>query len=299
MSDHSVRSRRAPAMRRFAFADNLMVGAGELHDARIAPGHLLFAGVMIALGLRGLVVGDFASVWQRIPIAHLPARQLFAYACAAIELSIGLGLLWRRSVELAAAVASGFLLAWAVLLKLPPVLVAPGMEATWLGLGEIAVILSGGWILFASHAADAGRHLTWAVGRRGIGWARLLFALALPAIGLAHFVYADATAGFMPAWLPWKYGWVYLTGAGSLAASLGVLLGVLPRLAAVMEAAMLSVITVLVWLPGLVAAPGDASVTPFLMSTAIACGAWVVADSYWTAGWLGFGPAAPMPGTAR
>ncbi|HEY8288000.1 MAG TPA: hypothetical protein VIG49_01940, partial [Acetobacteraceae bacterium] len=179
---------------------------------------------------------------------------------------------------------------WAMLLKLPAVLVMPQMEATWLGLGEIAVILSGGWILFASHAGgETGRHLTWAVGTHGIGWARLLFALALPAIGLAHFVYADATAGFIPAWLPWKYGWVYLTGAGSLAASLGVLFGVLPRLAAVMEAAMLSVITVLVWLPGLVAAPGDAAVTPFLMSTAIAAGAWVVADSYRAAAWLGFG----------
>lgn len=288
MSDDSARSSRTSVTRRLAFASNLSLGAGAPGAARLGPGHLLFAAVMVALGIRGLIVGDFASVWQRIPIAHLPARQPIAYACAVVELSIGLGLLWRRTLRWASAVAVVFLLLWAVLLKLPAVLAVPRMEATWLGLGEIVVILSGGWILFAIHAAErpAGR-LAWAVGARGIGWARLLFVLALPTIGLAHFVYADATAGFIPAWLPWKYGWVYLTGAGSLAASLGLLFAVLPRLAAVLEAAMLSVITVLVWLPGAIAAPGDASLTPFLMSTAIACGAWVVADSYRGLAWSG------------
>lgn len=47
-----------------------------------------------------------------------------------------------------------------------------------------------------------------------------------------------------------------------------------------LEAVMLSVITLMVWLPGVIAAPGNGSWTPFLMSTAIACGAWVVADSH-------------------
>ncbi|MEO6800485.1 MAG: hypothetical protein ABI178_11160 [Rhodanobacter sp.] len=269
---------------------NLTVGVGELRPARITPGHLLFAMVMIALGIRGLVVGDFASVWQRIPIAHLPARQWIAYICALAELLIGMGLLWRRTLPLAAAVAAGFTLLWLVLLKLPAVLVVPQMEATWMGAAEIATILSGGWILFAIHAGSGARQcLGWAVGVRGIGWARLLFVLALPAIGLAHFAYADETAALIPAWLPGKYGWVYLTGAGSLVASLGLLFAVWPRLAAMLEAAMLSVITVLVWLPGLIAAPANASLTPFLMSSAIACGAWVVADSYRGMAWLSDG----------
>ncbi|GAB2549922.1 DoxX family protein [Rhodanobacter koreensis] len=253
-------------------------------------GQVLLAIVMIGLGIRGFHYGDFASVWQRIPIEHLPGRQFFVYAFAAIELAAGLGLLVRRTVAFSSGVLFVFLLLWAVLLKLPAVLFVPQMEATWLGLGEITVILAGGWILFVLHAgAWARSHLEFLVGTSGVRWARLLFVLSLPTIGLSHFVYAKETAQFIPAWLPWHYGWAYLTGAGSIAAGIGVLFAICPRLAATLEAAMLSVITILVWLPGLIAAPGNESWTPLLMSTAIACGAWVVADSYREVAWLSVG----------
>jgi len=266
------------------FAENLAKGAGT---PSMSLGHVLLALVMIALGIRGLVYGDFASVWQRIPIEHLLARQFFVYACAVIELATGLGLLMKRMVGFSSGILFIYLLLWAVLLKLPAVVFVPTMEATWLGFGEIAVILAGGWIVFAVHAGSWARsHVGLVTGMRGVRWARLLFALSLPTIGLSHFVYAKETASFIPAWLPWHLGWAYLTGAGSLATSLGVLFAIWPRLAVTLEAAMLSVITLLVWLPGVITAPGNDSVTPFLMSTAIACGAWAMADSYRGVGWL-------------
>lgn len=269
------------------FADNhRSARAGD--SGRIGIGHVLLALVMIALGIRGLFYGDFASVWQRIPIDNLPARSFFVYACALIELVAGIGLLVRRSVPISSAVLLVYLLLWVVLLKLPAVVFVPQMEATWLGFGEIAVILAGGWVLYASHAgAWSRRHLAFAIGSNGVRWARLLFVLALPMIGLSHFVYATQTVGFVPAWIPSPYAWAYLTGAGSIAASLALLLSIWPRLAATLEAAMLSVITLLVWLPGIFAAPGNDSVTPLLMSSAIACGAWAVADSYRGMEWCG------------
>jgi uncharacterized membrane protein len=250
-------------------------------------GHVLLAAVLVGLGIRGLVVGDFASVWQRIPIEHLPARQFFVYASAVIELATGAGLLVRRMVGLSSGILFVFLLLWAVLLKLPAVVFVPQMEATWLGFGEIAVILAGGWVLFASHAgAWARNHLEFMVGMQGVRRARLLFVLSLPMIGLSHFVYAQDTIKFIPAWLPWHLGWAYLTGAGSIATSLAVLFAIWPRLAAALEAAMLSVITLVVWLPGLIATPGNDTWTPFLISTAIASGAWVVAGSYRGVAWF-------------
>jgi uncharacterized membrane protein len=269
----------------------LTVGAAGRNAGGSGLGHLLLAVAMIALGIRGFFYADFASVWQHIPIAHLPGRQFFVYACAGVELTAGIGLLVRDMVRGASAILFVFLLLWTVLLKLPAVVAVPQMEATWLGLGEINVILAGGWILFAQHAGGWTRsHLRWLVGLSGVRWARLLFALSLPMIGLSHFVYASQTVGFIPAWIPWPYDWAYLTGAGSIAAAIGILFAVFPRLAATLEAAMLSVITLLVWLPGLIAAPSDDALTPFLMSSAIACGAWVVADSYRGLRWFTIGP---------
>lgn len=245
------------------------------------PGHVLLAAVMIALGLRGLACGDFASVWQRIPVEHLPARAFFVYATAVVELATGVGLLLRRTIAGASLALFVFLVLWAVLLKLPAVVVAPSMEATWLGLGEITTILAGSWAVFAVHAdARVRARLPALVDARGVRGARLLLALSLPTIGLAHFVYLPQTVQLMPAWLPWHHGWAWLTGAASLAACLGILSGIAAGLAATLEAAMLGIITLVIWLPGLVAAPSDSSVTPFLMSAAIACGACAVADSY-------------------
>ena len=248
----------------------------------------MLALVMVALGLRGLVFGDFAGTWQRVPIAHLPAHEIFVHLIALIELATGIGILIPRIAKVSAGVLSVFALLWMVLLKCPAIVYAPSMEATWLGAGEIAVILAGAWVVFASLAKSDGQFLS---GRNGIRNARLLFVLALPTIGLSHYFYADITAAFVPAWLPWRHGWAYLTGAGSLAAAIGLLFALWPRLAAMLEATMLGVITLLVWLPPLLAHAHDSDAwSAFLMSSAIAAGAAAVADSYRSIGWTTLGP---------
>jgi uncharacterized membrane protein len=252
------------------------------HSITASTARTVFAATMVALGILGLIYGDFAVQWQRIPIAQLPGRTALAYVSAAIELLAGIGLLATGTRRIAAGVLAVFILLWAVLLKLPAVVVVPQMEATWLGLGEITVMLAGSWVLYATHADKGGNHrLTGLVGTRGIRHARWLFALSLPTIGLSHFIYLPQTLELVPAWLPFPIGWAYLTGAGNIAACLGILFGVWPRLAATLEAAMLSIITVLVWGPGLVTHAGDRMQwTAFVISAAIAGAAWVVAGSY-------------------
>ena len=237
-------------------------------------GHPLLALVMIGLGVIGLYTGDFASVWQRIPFDPLPGRLYFAYAVAVVELLTGIGMLFPRTVKLASAVLLAFCVVW-LASKVPGILAMPTMEATWLGFGEIAVIVAGVWIV-------------WTRTRGGsVRFPRILFAIALPMIGLSHFFYPKETAGFIPTYFPEPVFWVYLTGAGSLLTCTAILSGVFARLAAVLETAMLVAITVFVWLPGLSPMPVNVGeVTGFLISSAIAFGAWIVADSYRGTRWL-------------
>ncbi|MEP6940831.1 MAG: DoxX family membrane protein [Rudaea sp.] len=280
----SMRLRSAEPARQSGFAE-----AGVWARPRVdGLGRWLLAGAFIGLGILGLVTGDFAAVWQRIPIDGMPGQTPLALACGALELALGIGLLLRSTLAPTSTVLVGFLLLWAILLKLPAVIWVPQMLATWLGLGEILVILAGAWILFAANPGPwAMRRMGVAVGERGIRHARLLFALALPTIGLSHFVYSVQTAALVPPWLPDPVAWAYLTGAGNLAACVAILFGVMPRLAATLEALMLAVITVLVWMPGVSASPTTQfQATGFLISAAIAAGAWIVADSYRDAPWL-------------
>jgi uncharacterized membrane protein YphA (DoxX/SURF4 family) len=79
----------------------------------------------------------------------------------------------------------------------------------------------------------------------------------------------------------------YLTGAAHIAAGAGILFGVLPRLAATLEAMMVSLFTLLVWVPAVGAAPTSRSDwAEFCISTAIAGSAWAVAESIRGRPWL-------------
>lgn len=260
---------------------------------RIRPSRAVFAVVMIGLGVIGLIYGNSALIWEPIP-KTLPGRPVIIYVCSVIELGTGIGLLLRPSVILACRVLFPFLLLWMALLKLPRLFLAPEVMVSWEAFGELAATSAGGWCLFAAHAGHwERRHLKFAVGDSGISTARLLLIAALPMIGLSHFVYHDLTASLVPKWMSFPLGWTYLTGAGSLAAAAGMLFGIYPRLAANLEAAMLWIITLLVWVPRVASSPTDqGNWTEFFISSAIAAGAWLVADTYRSVPWLARGKAA-------
>jgi len=227
---------------------------------------IAFATGLIGLAIFGLISGDFEDLWQVVP-ASFPGHQVMEYASATIILVCGIGLLWKRTEALAARVLFP-LLALLLLLKLPAVIKHPLVEVSWESMSEMLIIFTGGCVLFAPD-------------KRQVRIAQMVFGLALIPLGFSHFVYRDHTAALIPGWLPFHTGWVYLTGSAHLAAGLGVLLGIYPRLAASMEAAMLTAFTVLVWIPLILAAPTSLpNWSEFSASWAISAGAWVVAASF-------------------
>jgi uncharacterized membrane protein len=239
------------------------------------PGLTVFALGMTGLGALGLVLGDFAMQWQ--PVAQwFPARTVLAYGAAVLMVVCGIALLFQATVKWAVRVLFAYSIVWA-LLKMPAIVVAWKHEGVWLAFGEIAVLMAGAWTLFAQLG---GARESWFTGDRGVRWARYWFAAWLIPIGLSHFVYIDATVNLVPAWLPNRQFWGYLTGAGQIASGLGVLFGVLPRVAAWCEAGQITLFTLLVWVPAVLAAPRTRLPwTALWISWAIGAGAWVVAQN--------------------
>lgn len=250
-------------------------------------GHGLFAAIMIALGLFGLVEGGFAPIWDGVPKA-LPAREALAYLCAIVALACGIGLLWQRTAAIAARVLFAYLLVWILLVKGRFILHDPLTEVNYESTGETAVSLAAAWVLYASFAIDWDRQrVGFAVGDKGVRNARWVYALALIAFGLSHFAYLDNTASLVPGWLPWHAGWAYFTGSAYLAAGVAILTGVYARLAAALVALQIGLFGLLVWVPRLGAAHfGDDTWGEFGVSCALLAGAWVIADSYRGVPWL-------------
>src|SRR6185437_3094815 len=140
------------------------------------PALTLFAVGMIGLGILALIYGDFALVWQPVA-AWVPGRTALAYGSGLIMLFGGAGLLFKATATVSSRILFPYLIVW-LLLKAPALVVAPQMEAVWLGFGELAVLLAGGWTLFAVLAKLRERSLlTFATGESGIRIARILFAV--------------------------------------------------------------------------------------------------------------------------
>jgi uncharacterized membrane protein len=244
-------------------------------------GRVLFAVGLGGLGVLSLIHRDFAMNWQPVP-EWVPLRAYLACASGTILLLGGMGTLLRRTAVPSALVLTIFVLTWLLLLQVSRVVARPTDEGAWLGFGENAVLVTGGWIVFLALAKQAGwPNIPFVAGTAGLRTGQLLFAVSLPLIGLSHFVYVDGTASMVPAWLPFHTGLAYLTGAGHIAAGVGLLFSIIPRMAATLEAAMMSSFVLLLHIPGVAAAPTDRlQWTMVFVALALTGAGWAVAGSF-------------------
>jgi uncharacterized membrane protein len=232
---------------------------------RIASvGHAFFAVTLIGVGLLALIKGDFTAVWDPVP-KGMPAREALVYLCALISLASGIGLLWQRTATLAARLLFAYLLLWLLLLRLPGLLISFDIGSWWSAC-KTAALLAGAWVLYVWFATEWDKQrLSFATGNTGLRAASVIYGLALIPFGIAHFLYLDATAVLVPAWLQWPAAWAYFTGAAYIAAGVAVVIGVWARLAVTLSALQTGIISVLVWVPRVVE---------------LTAAAWVVVDSY-------------------
>ena len=247
--------------------------------ARIA--RILFAMGMMSVGVLTLVLGYQVLLFGPVPAAWIPWLKPIGYASGVLMIGTGAGLVFERPAHVATGILLPFLLVW-TLSRVPVVILDPGREISWFAIGEIAVLAAGAMVLFTTLARlREGSSLQRVTREHGLRTARLLFALSLPTYGLSHFFeFAARTVSLVPAWLPFRTEWAYLAGAAQIAAGLGVLFSIYPRLAATAEAAMLSAFTLLVWVPAVATNPRlPSNWGEFIFTFALAGASWVVAES--------------------
>ena len=250
------------------------------------PGISLLSMGLIALGALSGIYRDFAYTWQPVPAFH-PGREVLAIACGLFMIGAGVALFFRATVSVAVRAVFAFLLAW-MCLPIPYLIAMPQREGRWLGSGEIAMLLAGGWVLFAHLSGlDKTGFFSHITGAKGVRIARIVFGLAVLPVGLSHIFYTKITASLVPPWLPFRTGLAYLTGFGQIACGLAILFSIWPRTAALIETGMLALFAFLVWgpdswvaaTPKMAGAPAGARfpLTAFLITWVIGASALLIA----------------------
>jgi uncharacterized membrane protein len=248
----------------------------------IGLGRGLCAAAAAGVAVLSLTYRDFAPMWQSVPL-WVPGRETWVYACGLLLLAAGAGLCFARTALPSALTIGAYQLFWAAA-SAPPIFSKPlGVDA-WYGLYEALTSLAGTWILYAAlRWPSRGSEMPIAV-ERTVRAAQVLFGLSCIFYGWSHFAYADYTASMVPTWLPGPLGFAYFTGLGHIAAGIGMVTGILARLAATLEAIMMSLFGVLVWMPSLWANPPPEWATPpknqwseIVVNLLLAATAWIVA----------------------
>src|SRR5690348_320350 len=225
-------------------------------------GRPLFAVSLVGCGAAGLVLRN-VIVYETFPTSS-PLHTVTAIVAGVLLVAAGLGLLTRFRSP-ASVVALIVLALWDLVLNVPGLFTAPRNEDSWLVVGMATMVVVAAWLL---------------TGTTRLRAARTIFGLALIPVGLSHFFFWHITLGLVPPWMPVPSVWVALVGVAHMAAGLGVLSGILPRPAALLEAGQLIVFAVLVWLPRVIAKPSvQFNWTEMLGTLLIGAAAWVMADA--------------------
>jgi uncharacterized membrane protein len=248
-------------------------------------GRVLFGISVAGLAILSLAYGNFVPLADPYP-SFLPWPKAWAYGPGAILLAAGVGLCFVRTSLVSMIIIGLYEIAWAAT-RVRPVLLQPLSIGAWYGFSEAMGTLSAAWILYAALRRQNGSPaVPVMIGDRALHLARMLFGAACMVYGAGHFAYAKYTATMVPGWFPDRIGLAYLTGACHLAAGLGLLVGILPRLAATLEAIMIFLFGALVWLPSFFARPKPEWAAPAqfqwsetLLTLLLSAAAWIVAAS--------------------
>ena len=252
------------------------------------PAVSLFAVGLMGLGALSVLSRDFAFDWQPVPAFH-PGRETLAVVCGLFMIAASAALLVRATSAVATRALLPFLLAW-LCLKIPVVLSAPQIEGVWIGFGEVAALLAGGWVLFARLSElESSPFFNRLTGQRGIRIAEVIFGLAVIPIGLGHLFYLKITADLVPSWLPFRVALAGLTGVAQIVCGLGILFALKARLAALIETVMVALFAFLVWgpdtwlaaIPKLAGTPPGARfpLTAFLITWVVGAAALLIANN--------------------
>jgi len=204
-------------------------------------GRVLYIIAMSGIAIQQMYMGNFVNLISATWPSQFPGYKILVYIFSAGLLAVVILTLTGRPVK-KFLIAIGLVLFFLIVISQIPFLymVLP-YKKTHLGV----------WVYVLKESALAGGALVAALtdnismaerpGNANVhAWAgAFFFALTMFCFGRAHFLYADATAMLVPAWIPGALFWVYFSGTALMAAALCIVFRVKVFLASLLLGCMI------------------------------------------------------------
>ena len=226
-------------------------------------GRHVFGVAALASGLITLAWHDY-NAWHQL--------RFIVYAAAAAQIFGGAMIQFRRTEKTGAVVLVAAYLVFASLC-VPGIIAAPRIYNSWGNFFEQFSLLTGAAIVYARLSSAWSRETLHRIGR-------ILFGVCTASFTLEQAFYLDATANFVPKWIPPSpMFWAVTTTVFFALAAVALLTNRMALLATRLLTMMLMIFGLLVWVPLLFSdAHNHTNWDEIAETFAIAGAAWILAD---------------------
>ena len=224
------------------------IGAARGWGKLIALGCVFFAAALAAFGPEHF--GGGPAYIQTMAPPWMPVRSFWPYfvGCALIAAATSLAL--RRFVRLSSTLLGLMFFLFVCMIYLPSLLSHIDNRMAWILFLRDLSFAAGAWALAGQHSRTASPRLSkWM-----ILFGRIVMAIAAIFFATQHFLHPEFTPGvplpkLSPDWVPLRDFWAYLSGAILFVAGIALLINKKARLAAASIGLLMTVLTLLLYLP--------------------------------------------------
>jgi uncharacterized membrane protein len=234
----------------------------ELSVARGWDKLIALACVFIAVPLAVFAPEHFRGpdfVQNSVP-AWMPAHWFWAYFVGCALLAAATSLTARKFVRLSSTLLGLMFFLFVCLIYLPSAIANPHDRFAWTYLLRDLSFCAGAWALAGLYSrASSPQQSKWM-----ILFGRIVIALAAIFFAAQHFLHPKSAPGIplelmTPSWVPLPSLWAYLAGAIFLASGIGLALNKKSRLAAASIGALMTALTLFLYLVILIRAYGGSA----------------------------------------
>lgn len=188
----------------------------------IQQGRVLYGIAIIVFGVENLICAPLVLTVRGVP--WFPSNPILGYITGLVLIAAGLSIVSNIRARETSIFLGLLFLVYVVFLEAPRVAAEP-MD---LGVRTVffeTLCMASSALMLARTLSTGGSTLR---GRgildRLISAGPYLFGVSLVVFGTTHFLILNFIASLVPAWLPWKLFWAYLTGAAFIAAGITILI---------------------------------------------------------------------------